>query len=83
MCDTSSIITINGTNAKGVPAGINIEKYSDLWFTKPNKVTPKKILKLNPKVTTIWAVGVNVYGTIPNKFISAINIKIVKIKGKY
>ena len=30
VCDTSSIITMNGANAKGLPAGINIEKYSDL-----------------------------------------------------
>ena len=83
QCDINSIIIKNGANPIGLPAGKNIEKKSALCFTIPIIVTAKNIVKLNPNVTAICAVGVNVYGIIPIKFIIPININNVNISGKY
>jgi len=58
--DTISTITKNGAKTIGAPVGINIEKKFNLKFIKPIIVHANHILKLNPNVTTICAVGVNV-----------------------
>jgi len=81
-CEINSIITKKGANHKGAPAGINIAKKSNLWIWNPIIVQAKKILKLNPNVTTICDVGVNVYGTKPNIFINAKNTNNTKTNGK-
>lgn len=81
--DISSIGTISGANNNGVPAGKNCDHHSNLWFNNPISVHANHILILIPIATTTCAVGVNVYGTIPTRFIVA-NIKnIVNIIGKY
>lgn len=58
--DISSIGTIKGAIAIGVPAGINMAKKSDLCIINPNIVQPIHILTLIPNATIMWAVGVNV-----------------------
>ena len=58
--EINSIITKKGANQRGAPAGINIAKKYNLYVWKPIIVQPKNILKLKPKVTAIWEVGVNV-----------------------
>jgi hypothetical protein len=49
----NSIAIRKGAKPIGEPAGINIAKKSDLWLTKPNRVTPMNILRLIPKVITM------------------------------
>jgi hypothetical protein len=44
--------------------------------------TPNQIEKESPMVTMKCAVGEKVYGIIPTTFRIAMNVKIVKIKGK-
>lgn len=41
------------------------------------------MLTLIPRAIIMWAVGVNVYGTIPTIFIVANNKKTVNTNGKY
>ena len=60
QCDTNSMITKKGANQSGQPAGINIEKKSNLCVLNPITLTARKILKLNPNVTNMCEVGVNV-----------------------
>lgn len=51
--EISSIGTIRGAIAIGVPAGINIEKKLDLCFNNPSIVHPIQILTLIPNATMI------------------------------
>ena len=52
-CEINSIITRNGANHNGAPAGINIAKKSSLYVLNPIIVHAINILKLNPNVTTM------------------------------
>jgi len=81
--EANSINTKKGAKIIGAPAGINIAKKFNLKFCKLKIIHENHILKLNPNVTTICAVGVNVYGTIPTKFNTKINKNNVNKNGKY
>lgn len=50
--EINSIRTNKGTKAKGVPPGTKKEKNLILWIYKPKIVTPIKIVRLSPRLTT-------------------------------
>jgi len=51
-----SIITKNGNNGKGHPAGTNNPKNFKLWILLPNNTVPITILKLQENVNIKWLV---------------------------
>ena len=72
--EINSIITNKGNKPKGQPAGTNKEKNSKPCLLKPNIVAPKTTVKLRKNVSIKWEVEAKLYGTIPIKLLTKINI---------
>lgn len=72
--DINSINTNRGNKPKGQPAGTNKEKNSKPCLLKPNIVAPKTTVKLMENVSIKWEVEAKLYGTIPIKLFTKINI---------
>ena len=72
--DINSINTNRGNKPKGQPAGTNKEKNSKPCLLKPNIVAPKTTVKLIENVSIKWLVEAKLYGTIPIKLFTKINI---------
>ena len=81
--EMNSINTNNGNRPKGQPEGTKREKKRRPCFWKPNKVAPKTTVKLIEKVNIKCDVDAKLYGTIPIKLFTKININNAYIKGKY
>ena len=72
--DINSINTNKGNKPKGQPVGTNKEKNSKPCLLKPNIVAPKTTVKLMKNVSIKWDVEAKLYGTIPIKLLTKINI---------
>ena len=72
--EINSIKTNKGNKAKGQPAGTNNEKNSKPCFWNPNIVAPNTTVKLKEKVNIKWLVEAKLYGTIPIKLFTNMNI---------
>ena len=81
--EMNSISTSKGNNPKGQPAGTNKEKNSNPCLLKPNIVAPSTIVKLSAKVNAKWLVEAKLYGVIPIKLLTNINMNKAYIRGKY
>ena len=80
--DINSIITNRGNKPKGQPDGTNKEKNSKPCIWNPKKVAPKTTVKLMENVSIKCEVEAKLYGTIPIKLFTKININNAYIKGK-
>lgn len=81
--EINSIKTKRGNKPKGHPAGTNKEKNCKPCFLKPNKVAPKTTVKLMENVKIKCEVEAKLYGIIPIKLFTKINMNSAYIKGKY
>ena len=81
--EMNSINTNNGNNAKGHPEGTNNEKNFNPCLWNPKNVAPKTTVKLSENVKIKCDVDAKLYGTIPIKLFTKININNAYIKGKY
>ena len=79
----NSIKTSSGSKPNGHPAGTKREKNFSPCLLNPNIVAPNTTVKLNEKVNIKWLVEAKLYGTIPIKLLTKININNTYIKGKY
>ena len=77
-----SITVISGKSTAGTPLGTNILKYLKPCLTNPIIVTAINIKRAIIKVTIIWLVTVNEYGSIPTMLQNKTNINRLKINGK-
>ena len=77
-----SIMVINGSRTAGTPLGTKILRYLRPCFANPIIVTDIKINKAKIKVTMIWLVTVNEYGSMPTMLQNKTNMNKLKIKGK-
>ena len=80
--EITSIIVIIGSSTAGTPLGTNILKYLKPCLANPIIVTPMKINDAIIKVTMIWLVTVNEYGSMPIMLQKSTNINKLKINGK-
>lgn len=81
--EINSIKTNKGNKPKGQPAGTNKEKNFNPCLLNPNIVAPNTTVKLIENVNIKWLVEAKLYGIIPIKLFTNININNVYIKGKY
>ena len=81
--DINSINTNKGNNPKGQPEGTNSEKNLSPCFWKPKIVAPKTTVKLIQNVNIKCDVEAKLYGIIPIKLFTNININNEYINGKY
>jgi hypothetical protein len=81
--EMNSIKTNKGNNAKGQPEGTNNEKNFNPCLWNPKNVAPKTTVKLNENVKIKCDVDAKLYGTIPIKLFTNININNAYINGKY
>ena len=79
----SSITIIKGARKIGVPLGKKKEKNFQPCLMKAIIVTEIKTMIAIANVIEIWLVTVNPYGITPNKLRVSMNMKILKIKGRY
>lgn len=79
----NSINTSKGNKPNGQPAGTKREKNFTPCLLSPNIVAPNTIVKLSAKVKMKWLVEAKLYGTIPIKLFTRINMNKTQIKGKY
>ena len=81
--DIISMGIMSGHIQIGTPGGTNNEKKWIPCLASPKRVTPVKTTIAIANVTAMWLVKVKLYGSIPSIFPKRINMKSVKIKGKY
>jgi hypothetical protein len=80
--DINSISTNKGNSPNGHPDGTKNEKNFRECIWNPNIVAPITIVKLIEKVNIKWDVGAKLYGTIPTRLFTNININKDDINGK-